>query len=75
MGPIALLDCVGLDVYVSRAIGESPWVPVPRLLVEPVESKSIQPEDRRRLLPLHLSLDHTRPGIEARRPHPDARAD
>jgi 3-hydroxybutyryl-CoA dehydrogenase len=41
MGPIALLDCVGLDVYVSRAIGESLWVPVPRLLVEPVEAGSI----------------------------------
>jgi 3-hydroxybutyryl-CoA dehydrogenase len=36
IGPIALLDYVGLDV--SRAIGESLRVPVPRLLVEPVEA-------------------------------------
>ena len=39
MGPIALLDYVGLDV--SRAIGESLGVPVPRLLVELVEAGSL----------------------------------
>jgi 3-hydroxybutyryl-CoA dehydrogenase len=36
MGPIALLDYVGLDV--SRAIGESLRVPVPRLLAELVDA-------------------------------------
>jgi 3-hydroxybutyryl-CoA dehydrogenase len=39
MGPIALLDYVGLDV--SRAIGESLRVPVPRLLVKLVEAGSL----------------------------------
>ena len=39
MGPIALLDYVGLDV--SQAIGESLRVPVPRLLLELVESGSL----------------------------------
>lgn len=39
MGPIALLDYVGLDV--SSAIGESLRVPVPRLLVELVEAGSL----------------------------------
>jgi len=39
MGPIALLDYVGLDV--SRAIGESLRVPVPRLLVELAEAGSL----------------------------------
>jgi 3-hydroxybutyryl-CoA dehydrogenase len=39
MGPIALLDYVGLDV--SRAIGESLRVPVPRLLLELVEAGSL----------------------------------
>lgn len=39
MGPIALLDYVGLDV--SRAIGDSLRVPVPRLLVELVEAGSL----------------------------------
>jgi 3-hydroxybutyryl-CoA dehydrogenase len=39
MGPIALLDYVGLDV--SKAIGESLRVPVPRLLLELVEAGSL----------------------------------
>jgi 3-hydroxyacyl-CoA dehydrogenase len=39
MGPIALLDYVGLDV--CRTIGESLRVPVPRLLVELVEAGSL----------------------------------
>jgi len=39
MGPIALLDYVGLDV--SMAIGESLRVPVPRLLVKLVEAGSL----------------------------------
>ena len=39
MGPIALLDFVGLDV--SRAIGESLQVSVPRLLLELVEAGSL----------------------------------
>ena len=39
MGPIALLDYVGLDV--CRAIGESLRVSVPRLLVELVEAGSL----------------------------------
>jgi 3-hydroxybutyryl-CoA dehydrogenase len=39
MGPIALLDYVGLDV--SSAIGEALRVPVPRLLVELVEAGSL----------------------------------
>ena len=39
MGPIALLDYVGLDV--SRAIAESLRVPAPRLLVELVDAGSL----------------------------------
>ena len=39
MGPIALLDYVGLDV--SRAIGESLGVRVPRLLGELVEAGAL----------------------------------
>jgi len=39
LGPVALLDFVGLDV--SMAIGESLQVPVPRLLVELVEAGSL----------------------------------
>ena len=39
MGPIALLGYVGLDV--SRAIGDSLRVPVPRLLIELVEAGSL----------------------------------
>ena len=39
MGPLALLDYVGLDV--SIAIGESLRVPVPRLLAELVEAGSL----------------------------------
>jgi 3-hydroxyacyl-CoA dehydrogenase len=39
IGPIALLDYVGLDV--SRAIGESLGVPVPRLLMQLVEAGSL----------------------------------
>jgi 3-hydroxybutyryl-CoA dehydrogenase len=39
MGPIALLDYVGLDV--SRAIGESLRVPVPRLLMKLVDAGSL----------------------------------
>jgi 3-hydroxybutyryl-CoA dehydrogenase len=39
MGPIALLDYVGLDV--STAIGESLRVPVPQLLLELVEAGSL----------------------------------
>ena len=39
IGPIALLDYVGLDV--SMAIGESLRVPVPRLLLELVEAGSL----------------------------------
>lgn len=39
MGPIALLDFVGLDV--SRAIGESIGAPVPRRLLELVEAGSL----------------------------------
>jgi 3-hydroxybutyryl-CoA dehydrogenase len=39
MGPVALLDYVGLDV--SIAIGESLRVPVPRLLAELVEAGSL----------------------------------
>ena len=39
MGPMALLDYVGLDV--SRTIGESLRVPVPRLLLELIEAGSL----------------------------------
>jgi 3-hydroxybutyryl-CoA dehydrogenase len=39
MGPIALLDYVGLDM--SRAIGDSLEVPVPRLLLELVDARSL----------------------------------
>jgi 3-hydroxyacyl-CoA dehydrogenase len=39
MGPIALLDYVGLDV--SQAIGESIGVPVPEQLVELVQKGSL----------------------------------
>jgi 3-hydroxybutyryl-CoA dehydrogenase len=39
MGPIALLDYVGLDV--AQAIGESLGVPVPGLLAELVEAGSL----------------------------------
>jgi len=39
MGPIALLDYVGLDV--SRAIGESIGVPVPSRLIELVEGGAL----------------------------------
>ena len=52
MGPIALLDYVGLDV--AQAIGESIGARVPERLLDAGQGRLARPQIGRRLLPVRL---------------------